>query len=366
MYELILLTRRLRRRHDKAEGEAEGEKVMERITSKLTRVLVVTLLCAAAVTIAQEKQSLIDLDALAARGEVLANQDPPWPICEAARRARERNSPAAPGLEETCRAALAAKGKAIANENEVVAEARNAEPDALYQQGFDIATAIFGDPALGAQGNTSTGPGSLGIRDSLSAAGQRGFNASVAFNLSRRAGTGTSGASESPVVTKDDHFGTGSATGRARAALQPENTIKVTVRYKKEFGYVGDTNAFGYVGPTSCSAFSVSVVMGDGSAGQQNPFRISSDSKMEERDGYYFCTYLVSDIPLNQPVRVSVSLSSLDQSGVWKGGSQAQPAPGQQRTIIIVSGREGGPLILTATQPRATQLFEMVYTTQPR
>ena len=171
---------------------------------------------------------------------------------------------------------------------------------------------------------------------------------------------------ESPIVTNDDHFGNEGATGRARAALQPENTIKVSVRYRKEFGYLGDTNAFGYVGPTSCNAFSVSVAVGDGSAEQRNPIRISSDSKMEEEDGYYYCSYLVSEIPLNQPVRVSVSLSGLDQSGVWKGGSQAQPPPGQQRTIIIVSGREGGPLILTATQPRARQVFEMVYTSQPR
>lgn len=51
--------------------------------------------------------------------------------------------------------------------------------------GFDIATGIFGDPALGAKGNTATEPGSLKIRDGLSAAGQRGFNASVALHLSR-------------------------------------------------------------------------------------------------------------------------------------------------------------------------------------
>ncbi len=44
----------------------------------------------------------------------------------------------------------------------------------------------FGDPALGAQGNTATGRGSLGIRDSLSAAGQRGFNAAVNLHLSRK------------------------------------------------------------------------------------------------------------------------------------------------------------------------------------
>ena len=171
-------------------------------------------------------------------------------------------------------------------------------------------------------------------------------------------------SSDSPVVAKDDR-GTG-ATARARPAFQPENTIKVSVRYKKEFGYVGDSNAFGYVGPTSCNAFSVSVVVGDGSVTQKYLIRISSDSKMEETGGYYFCHYLVSEIPLNQPTRVSVRLAGPDQFAAWKGGSQGQPPPGQQRTIIIVSGREGDPMTLTATQPRARQLFEMVYTSSPR
>ena len=109
----------------------------------------------------------------------------PISICEAARQARARNSPAAPGLEGSCREELAAKGAAIAQVDRIVAEARAAETDPLYRQGFDIATGIFGDPKLGANGNTSTGPGSLGIRDALSAAGQRGFNASVKLHLSR-------------------------------------------------------------------------------------------------------------------------------------------------------------------------------------
>ena len=110
---------------------------------------------------------------------------PPRPICDVAREARARNSPAAPGLEAQCRADLAAKGAAIAQLDPIVAAARTAETDVLFWQGFDIATAIFGDPALGAQGNTATGPGSLEIRDALSAAGQRGFNASVTLHLSR-------------------------------------------------------------------------------------------------------------------------------------------------------------------------------------
>ncbi len=55
----------------------------------------------------------------------------------------------------------------------------------FYQLGFDIATGLFGDPALGAQGNTLMGPGSQRIRDTLSAAGQRGFDDSVKFHLAR-------------------------------------------------------------------------------------------------------------------------------------------------------------------------------------
>jgi hypothetical protein len=130
--------------------------------------------------------------------------DPRRPICDVAREARARNNPAASGLEEQCRAELAAKGAAIADVDPIVAAGRAAEADTLYRQGYDIATGIFGDPALGANGNTSTGPGSLGIRDSLTPAGQRGFNASVKLHLSRTyAGTpgpATITASPNPLI----------------------------------------------------------------------------------------------------------------------------------------------------------------------
>jgi hypothetical protein len=89
-------------------------------------------------------------------------------------------------LERNKYAARAAKGAEIAAADSVVAEARNAETDPFYRLGFDIATAIFGDPALGAQGNKTTGPGSLGIRADLSPAGQRGFDAAVKLHLSRK------------------------------------------------------------------------------------------------------------------------------------------------------------------------------------
>ncbi len=163
-----------------------------------------------------------DVDALAAKGEEIANQDPlaielrDQQPDEAARRgfdigmaAAEGQTAPGPGkdriraslsrderpgfiaavafsLERNRYADRAAKGAEIAAADAAVAEGRNAEADVFYRLGFDIATAIFGDPAQGAQGNTATGPGSLGIRDSLSAAGQRGFNAAVKLHLSRK------------------------------------------------------------------------------------------------------------------------------------------------------------------------------------
>jgi hypothetical protein len=184
---------------------------------------------------------------LAARGEAIANQDPlaielrnQQPDNSARQgfdigmAAAEGHTAPGPGKDKTCaslhspeeqggcriavsfsvernkNAKLAATGAAIAKADPVVAEARNMTTDVFYRLGFDIATGRFGNPWLGAQGNTAawpgsnrlcildgesfvcavgntaTGPGSLGIRDSLSAAGQRGFNDSVKLHLSRK------------------------------------------------------------------------------------------------------------------------------------------------------------------------------------
>lgn len=88
-------------------------------------------------------------------------------------------------FERNANAKLAAVGAKIAKQDDEVQEARKADRDVFYWLGFDIATAIYGDPQLGAQGNTATGPGAFKIRDALSIAGQRGFNDSVAFHLAR-------------------------------------------------------------------------------------------------------------------------------------------------------------------------------------
>jgi hypothetical protein len=162
------------------------------------------------------------LDDLATRGRAIANANP----LLAALRNREPNGPAlrgfdigmaaaegntAPGpgkqrihdsltpaeqpgfeiavafsLERNRNIDLANKGAVIARADRVVAQARTADPDVFSWLGFDIATGIFGDPKLGAQGNTAMGPGSAAVRNALSAAGQRGFNAAVGLHLSRR------------------------------------------------------------------------------------------------------------------------------------------------------------------------------------
>ena len=201
---------------------------MKRITSKLTRVLVVTLLCAVTVTTAnsQEQAKVIDLNTLAARGEALANEDPLAAelrnqVSENPARLRgfdigmavaEGHTLPGPGKDRICaslpvaglggcriavafsvgrnrNAKLAAIGAKIAQADPAVAEARNAKPSlgyvAFYKLGFDIATGIFGDPTLGAQGNTAVGPGSRQVRNSLNVEGQLGFDASVKFHLSR-------------------------------------------------------------------------------------------------------------------------------------------------------------------------------------
>jgi hypothetical protein len=76
-------------------------------------------------------------------------------------------------------------GATIAQADEALELKRSSQSDARYRLGFDIATAIFGDRAKGAQGNTAPGPGSLGIRNSLSEPAQRGFDAAMYLHLSR-------------------------------------------------------------------------------------------------------------------------------------------------------------------------------------
>ena len=77
-------------------------------------------------------------------------------------------------------------GAAINAADAQVRAKRNATKDGFYWLGFDIASGLFGDPRAGSQGSTVLGPGATAIRDSLNAAGQAGFNASMQMHLARK------------------------------------------------------------------------------------------------------------------------------------------------------------------------------------
>src|SRR5262245_14896556 len=107
------------------------------------------------------------------------------PICDQAKEARARNSPAAAGLEQKCSAQtnlhvpdLAARGAIIVDTNPLAAELRAQQPDEPSRHGFDIGLAA-------AEGHTAPGPGKQAIHDSLSGDEQAGYDAGVLFSIIR-------------------------------------------------------------------------------------------------------------------------------------------------------------------------------------
>ena len=90
-------------------------------------------------------------------------------------------------IDRNANAKLAEAGAAMAKVDPTIAEARTGMSDPFYWLGFDIASGLFGDPALGSVGNTAMGPGSVKIRDALNPADAReGFNDGVKFHLARK------------------------------------------------------------------------------------------------------------------------------------------------------------------------------------
>lgn len=133
------------------------------------------------------------------------------PICDQAQDARARNSPVAPELEARCRAIgggqgmpveltpdqLAAKGQTMASQDELVAELRKRQPVG-NQRGFDIGIAA-------AENDTVWGPGKQKILSSLNAPQQEGFKVAVSFSMDRNrnkalAATGAAMAKDDPAI----------------------------------------------------------------------------------------------------------------------------------------------------------------------
>lgn len=129
---------------------------------------------------------------------------PPMSLCDAARDARARKSPAAPNLEAQCEAsrkiaaatsasapapappalttadlaALRARGEAIANADVLALELRKRIAPGDLRRGFDIGMGAWA-------GNAAPGPGKQRIHDALSPLEQPGFDIAAEFSLPR-------------------------------------------------------------------------------------------------------------------------------------------------------------------------------------
>jgi hypothetical protein len=129
--------------------------------------------------------------------------------CESARTARERNSPAWPGLQIQCGATLAPLGWSIANQDPLSEELRRRAHNDAARRGFDIGMAI-------AEHDTEMGPGKQAMHDGLTGIEQAAYDVAVSFLLQRNrnakfAATGAAIARADPAVaqarkTEDDMF----------------------------------------------------------------------------------------------------------------------------------------------------------------
>ena len=285
---------------------------MERIISKLTRVLVAVVVCAAAATSvrSQDKPNLIDVNALAARGEAIANEDPlavelrnqqpegparrgfdigmgiadgqtlPGPgkdrICASLNPAEGRGCRIAVlfSVERNRNAVLASKGAAIATADPDAARRRNATSDVFYRLGFDIGLAA-------AEGQTLPGPGKDRLRDSLLPTLREGFSTAVSFTLERNrndadlgATSGTTAGPAERAASNEIRCRGYSRTGGREYVFftinsRPSPTGETVVTY--EIAFSPGTRAAGVRGeglqPGDCA-------WADRPIGEQGPYRI--------------------------------------------------------------------------------------------
>lgn len=147
------------------------------------------------------------------------------------------------------------------------------------------------------------------------------------------------------------------------------------IRWKKEYGLPSTDGGQTPNKALNCTAFRVTVTVQEGTPGTFG--QASSvgywtvQNEPTEENGYYICRYSVTDrnpLPRDRVIAVSAFLgpfasAQLNQAlitGAWFGASGPQPPPGYQR---VVTGGRG--ITLTASAPRVTVDFEMVYRPVP-
>ena len=265
------------------------------------------------------------------------------PVCDAAKAARADNSPAAVTLEAICRGRQEARTQAHPEIGSVLEGPRLAPDGKPIAKNATDETSALTRTRTRIQLPTATSPAAT--RSSTSTAVAAAGNAINSRPLGIAA------------LRRDERFGTVAAPGIAVEVFQPANTIRVRVMYRKAFGYMTESGPFGAIGPSSCNAFAVSAIGGGGSVRQRDPIPIATDFRMVSSGDYYFCNFLISELPLNQEVGVRVVLSGVDLMAPWKNGAEAQPPAGKERAVL----EPNKIATLTVAQPRARLTFEMVY-----
>lgn len=146
------------------------------------------------------------------------------------------------------------------------------------------------------------------------------------------------------------------------ATAQPPNSVRVEIRYNKDYGYSGSGSPFGgETEPTSCGSFSVDFTV-DPPTRQETLIPITREPIMREADDYYVCDFHISELPLNHEIRIRAKLGEgVSPTAAWQGGRQPQPPSGWRREVS--NGTR--TVRLTENESRASVSFEMVYVPMP-
>lgn len=197
---------------------------------------------------------------------------PAMSICEAAKSARARNSPAAPGLEAQCKAqpapvapirgpaldeaALAeraTRGEALANQDPLAIELRNLMTEGALRRGFDYGMAA-------AEGHTEPGPGKRAFHDALHPDEQPGFELAVQFSLDRNSSAGLAAKGATIASADADLAATRQAGAEATARVSgaPDAAVFYKLGFDISTALFGDP-ALGALGNTALGPGSMKI-----------------------------------------------------------------------------------------------------------
>ncbi len=287
-----------------------------------------------------------------------ASTPPGWTICDKARDARGRDSPAAPALEAQCRQSqlpVTGLGNKIPT----------TPPDTTPPASTPPATPSQ-PPAPAPPTKQETRDAALQALAKAIASGVQEARDSARANraqgsASDRIHTGTDQRRRSSLPREAHATANIDQYAKAYALAQPDGSIRIQVRYPTAYGYRDAAGLFD-PGPNSCAAFYISASP-TADLRPRGPTRIDTQPAMRNASGMYTCEYLIHDQPIGTAVLVSVAMSDQRAAGseTWLGGSNAQPTSGHRRAIADGT-RE---VLLTSERPSAALQFEMIYAGAP-